>query len=439
MAKEPEIIDLTIEVIDLTNDDMDEPIVVTMEEEPEQPRILHSSKEKHEAYKPKSPEPQIKFYQKRLSQHDIAVVMKYTNFKDILNLSKTCKELKPLPELLHFNTSTIPTGGESLLKNLSTWHLYYDTDLNQVERRLQQIKRAGRQIWKVVMDDPLRITEARKFVKRHPEIEMIPRYEERLVMETPVITVNNGTFHCIHTNKPLDPNTEVIDTTRNCNRRLEKLDIENTRVRYLPEQLCKNMERLREIHLPSRLERIGEQCFYDCQSITTIVLPTTLTSIERQGFKCCYWLETVQLPLYLEKLGESCFSQCRRLRSISIPSLITSLGYSTFYNCLSLTSVELPSQLKHIDAKCFCKCSSLERIDLPDSVQTIGEYAFDVCHKLSVVNIPTSLRRLEHGTFLNTQVRLEIPTTVTYIDREALPTETDLRYPGLKKYPEVFE
>ena len=73
------------------------------------------------------------------------------------------------------------------------------------------------------------------------------------------------------------------------------------------------------------------------------------------------------------------FEDCRGLTSIKIPSSVTSIGNYVFSGCSSLTSIDIPSSVTSIGNDAFSGCSSLTSIKIPSSVTSIGECAFKGC------------------------------------------------------------
>ena len=55
-------------------------------------------------------------------------------------------------------------------------------------------------------------------------------------------------------------------------------------------------------------------------------------------------------------LGERCFYDCSSLTSITIPNFVTRLGSSCFEGCSSLTSITLPNSVISLGDKCFYYC-----------------------------------------------------------------------------------
>ena len=61
-------------------------------------------------------------------------------------------------------------------------------------------------------------------------------------------------------------------------------------------------------------------------------------------------------------MGENCFANCSGLTSITIPSSVTSLGWSCFCYCSGLTSITIPSSVTSLGERCFSGCSGLETV-----------------------------------------------------------------------------
>ena len=57
-----------------------------------------------------------------------------------------------------------------------------------------------------------------------------------------------------------------------------------------------------------------------------------------------------------DKLGDYAFEGCRGLTSLTLPSSITSIGESAFEYCSGLTSLTIPSSVTLISTSAFSDC-----------------------------------------------------------------------------------
>ena len=56
--------------------------------------------------------------------------------------------------------------------------------------------------------------------------------------------------------------------------------------------------------------RIGENAFYGCENLTTVVLPESITVIQDGAFAHCPKLTQINLPEKLEYAGKGIFEGC---------------------------------------------------------------------------------------------------------------------------------
>ena len=86
-------------------------------------------------------------------------------------------------------------------------------------------------------------------------------------------------------------------------------------------------------------------------------------------------------------IGNYAFFNCSALTSISIPSSVTSIGESAFFNCSALTSISIPGSVTSIGEYAFYGCSGLTSVSIPGSVTSIGNSAFNGCSNITTLII----------------------------------------------------
>ena len=181
-----------------------------------------------------------------------------------------------------------------------------------------------------------------------------------------------------------------------------------------------NCSDLSSIKLPESLTSIGNGAFANCSNFNSINLPESLTSIGNGAFSQCFNLSSVKLPESLTSIGEGAFWWCSSLSSINLPESLTSIGEGVFVNCSNLSSIKLPESLTSIGADAFFECDSLSSIVIPESVTSIGYRAFQGCSNLSSIKLPGSLTSIGIGAFryCSNLRSISLPESLTSIEAE---------------------
>ena len=156
---------------------------------------------------------------------------------------------------------------------------------------------------------------------------------------------------------------------------------------------------LTSIVISEGITSLGKYCFSGCTSITSITLPSSLTGIYSGCFRECTSLTSITLPEGITNLGGGCFQKCTSLTSITLPSTLTSLPDYCFNSCTSLTSITLPEGITGISGDCFSGCTSLTSITLPEGITGIYSGCFSGCTSLTSITLPSSLTRIGDSCF----------------------------------------
>ena len=100
-----------------------------------------------------------------------------------------------------------------------------------------------------------------------------------------------------------------------------------------------------------------------------------------------------------DKIGDCAFFDCSRLTSLNLPSSITTIGESAFRDCTELTSLTLSSNITWIGSYAFKGCSGLTSLTLPAGITRIGDYAFMYCSGLTSLNLPDGITSIGYSAF----------------------------------------
>ena len=155
------------------------------------------------------------------------------------------------------------------------------------------------------------------------------------------------------------------------------------------------------IEFSSPMTTIRAKAFYDCSSLTSVIIPYSVTSIGNSAFYGCSSLESVTIGNSVTEIGGYAFYNCDSLKSITIPDSVITIGYAAFEGCSSLTSVIIPDNVTSVGSTAFYGCSSLESVTIGSSVTEIGENAFYGCDSLKSVTIPDSVITIGYAAFAN--------------------------------------
>ena len=174
---------------------------------------------------------------------------------------------------------------------------------------------------------------------------------------------------------------------------------------------------LTSIVIPNSVTSIGDYAFYWCSNLTSIEIPNSVTSIGDGAFDSCDSLTSIEIPGSVTSIGDGAFDSCDSLTSIEIPGSVTSIGDYTFYHCMSLTSIEIPNSVTSIGDCAFFFCRSLTSIEIPNSVTSIGDNAFFFCQSLTSIEIPEGVTSIGNNIFYDcgSLTSIVIPNSVTSI------------------------
>ncbi|NDP22271.1 MAG: leucine-rich repeat domain-containing protein [Paludibacter sp.] len=97
---------------------------------------------------------------------------------------------------------------------------------------------------------------------------------------------------------------------------------------------------LTSIKLPTSITSIGESAFVGCSGLTGITITNSVTKIGNETFEYCSGLiGTLIIPNSVTSIGSSSFSGCTGLTGLTIGSSVSTLSYSSFSGCTNIKVV----------------------------------------------------------------------------------------------------
>ena len=207
-----------------------------------------------------------------------------------------------------------------------------------------------------------------------------------------------------------DPNTQTVDLS----------NLEETVIWFGDHSSFAKCKSLKQVKLSNKLKIIQDGMFEGCTSLTSIVIPNSVTDIDSYAFAGCTSLANVTLSENLVKLGSGVFSNtpyqnnivpedgityigkfavaCSKdVTSITIKEGTISISDEMCREYKNLTTVTLPSSIRHIGKKAFYY-TGIKSVNLPEGLQYIGEYAFSNC-SFKTVTLPESLCEMGDDAF----------------------------------------
>ena len=207
------------------------------------------------------------------------------------------------------------------------------------------------------------------------------------------------------------------------------------------------------ITIPSSVTSIGDMAFFRCSGLTSITIPSSVTSIGEKALDGTAWYESQPDGLvYAGNIAYKYKGTMPANTSITIPNSVTSIGDAAFSFCSGLITINvdvdnanysssdgvlfnkdkttiicypggkqdgytIPSSVTSIGNGAFMNCSSLTSVTIPSSITLIGDDAFMYCSSLTSVTIPSSVTSIGDDAFNNCWrlTSITIPNSVTSI------------------------
>jgi hypothetical protein len=184
-----------------------------------------------------------------------------------------------------------------------------------------------------------------------------------------------------------------------------------------------NYEQITTIYLPSTVTSIESYAFSGLTSLTSINLNDNITELNDYTFYNCYSLVLTSLPTNLTLIGNYTFYDCSNVSFTSWPSTLTSIGTAAFYNCSSITSTTIPATITEINLYTFGNCTSLASLEILGTSVTIDSSSNELANPFYNTAITYLLCTNSSGTYTYELTIGTDPTTIiqTFYTSEYAP------------------
>lgn len=202
------------------------------------------------------------------------------------------------------------------------------------------------------------------------------------------------------------------------------------------------------------VNNIGAYIFSGCSSLTSINVEKDNKYFSSQDgilfnkdkskllcYPCGKKEELYTIPDSVINIESDAFRECYNLTSIKIPRSVTSIGDGSFFDCRALKSITIPSSVTDIGSTAFMNCIELKSITIPNSIINIKSYLFSRCINLTSITIPDSITSIEESAFSGccNLKNIKIPNSVTNIEESAFSDCDNLIIYGYKdSYAETY-
>lgn len=207
-----------------------------------------------------------------------------------------------------------------------------------------------------------------------------------------------------------------------------------------------NCSSLTSIIITDGVRRIGDKTFFDCSSLTSVNLPNSIESIGYKAFEGCSSLTNITIPDSVTNIDEDAFRDCITLSDVIIGNNVKSIGYGAFYgtsyyknldnwadgvlyisNCLIKADTSITGEyiIREnticMSESAFRDCNLLTGIIIPESVAEIERSTFSGCSSLSNVSILCDIKSIGEYAFYGCSLlsNVIIPSNVTSIGEAA--------------------
>ncbi|MBQ7566583.1 MAG: leucine-rich repeat protein [Oscillospiraceae bacterium] len=175
---------------------------------------------------------------------------------------------------------------------------------------------------------------------------------------------------------------------------------------YIPTNAFANCDFLTEIRLPESVTEIGSYAFYNCDGLTGFVLPDGVRTLNGNAFLDCANLQQIDSGTQLQTIGAKAFADCAQLEQITLPATVSTIHSDAFSGCTDLQDVHISDLAAWLQiafgseaanplyvgaGKLYLNGELLTELTVPDGTTAIKMYAFDGASAIRKIVVPDSV------------------------------------------------
>ena len=237
----------------------------------------------------------------------------------------------------------------------------------------------------------------------------------------PVTAIGDGCFQgllCLRTVRVPEGIARIGDYAFECCGNLKKVYLPDS-LREIGDGAFSGCSALTLVDLQDGVQRIGRGAFLCCDALVTIELSPALETLGDFAFAWCSSLARVSLRgSKLTAVPDRAFYECEALTRISLPESVTRIGKRAFSHCTSLKSFYHGTELETLGEYAFEGCEAIENLTV--SAPELPRGVFSGCAKLNWFSVSDGVNTIGSESFARSGVTsISLPASVTELASDA--------------------
>lgn len=196
---------------------------------------------------------------------------------------------------------------------------------------------------------------------------------------------------------------------------LEEIIINGTTLTSIHDYAFDGCSSLTSINLPSSLTSVGSNIFRKCTSLSTVTIDEMNDSFTIIDKALCsydgsilysyydYVSTSYTIPDSVTTINEEAFLNNTIIQSITMNNVVT-IGISAFQYCTNLSSITLSNTLTNIGSQALQNIA-ITSIIIPASVTSIGDFAISFCGYLTSITFEGNKPQFVSNAFIYIAIR----------------------------------